>query len=759
MDIKGLSKEEVNIRIKSGQINKTNIKQSKTVGQIIFSNIFTLFNGLNCILALLVIITGKYRNMLFMGTIIINTIIGIIQEIRAKKELDNLRILVQPTNIVLRDNEEVSLKPEDIVLDDVLLLRMGNQIPADCLILDGKVGVNESLLTGEQDILIKTNNDQLLSGSFIVQGKAYAKVNKVGNDSYVGEITSNIKVEKRQASRLRDALNFILKNIFIFIIPLGLLLFLKQHFIGKQSIDESIIGAVAAMVGMMPEGLILLTSVALTIGTLLLARKNTLVKEMYSLETLARCDVLCLDKTGTLSTGNLNVIEVISYNEKIDNIVANIINITDDNNQTGQALKRYFKLEKELEYDSYESFSSQNKYSSLTIKNDTYYLGAHDSMKLIHEERIDNDIKTYEEKGYRVLSLAKNDHIIGLIILEDEIRSNAGEIINYLKDQKINIKIISGDNINTISNLLKKNNFVLDDEIVDCTNISDEELKELALSKTIFGRAKPNDKKIIINSLKDNGHTIGMIGDGVNDVLALKAADFSIAMVDGADSAKNIANVVLMDNDFSHIPEIINEGRRVINNIKRTATLFLTKTIISFFLSFLTIFLLNEYPFAPIQLTLVSSLCIGIPSFILSLEPSYEMIKGDFLESVFKRVIPSSIAYLISLIIIAVLNNLNIIDMKYNQTISLFIFAFTLIYTIYKISIPLTKIRIALIIFSIIGIIIAYIFAYKIFYLELLNNNEIIITIILIIFNLLLINVLEKIPFISKLIKKIDDAY
>lgn len=759
MNIKGLNKQEVLDRTNKNQINKTNNPHIKSIKTIILSNVFTLFNGLNCILAFLVIITGKYRNMLFMFTILINTIIGIIQEIRAKKELDNLRILVEPKTTVLRDDKEIEINNDEIVIDDIILLRMGNQIPADCIIVDGSVGVNESLLTGEQDIQIRNKDEQLLSGSFITSGKAYARVNRIGNDSFAGKILNSIKVEKRQDSRLRDALNFILKTIFTFIMPLGIALFLKQYYIGKQGINDSITGTVAAMVGMMPEGLVLLTSLALTIGSLMLARKKTLVKEIYSLETLARCDTLCLDKTGTLSTGNMKVIKVISYQNDIYNLIANMINIIDDNNQTALALKKHFKVKEEISYTSYEAFSSQNKYSSLTINNDKYYLGAHDNIDLNHNEEIENTIKEYENQGYRVLTLVKNKDIIGLIILEDEIRENAKDIVDYLMKQDVNVKIISGDNINTVSNLLKKNGFKLDDQLIDCSNINENELKEYALSKNIFGRAKPEDKKIIIDTLKENGHVIGMVGDGVNDVLALKAADFSIAMVDGADSTKNIANVVLMDNDFAHIPDIINEGRRVINNIKRTATLFLSKTAISFFVSILTLFALNEYPFVPIQLTLVSALCIGIPSFILSLEPSYERIKGDFLESVFQKVLPIALSYIITIFIISLLNHFNYINPELNQTISLFIISSVLIYTIYKISIPLTTIRIALIVFATIGILVTYIFAYNLLYLKLLDNNSILICIGLCLFNILLVKLIEKTKFIHNAVKRIDDAY
>ena len=759
MNIVGLSQSQVEERIKNKQINKTHNNHIRDTKTIIISNVFTLFNGLNCILAILVIITGRYRNMLFMGTIIINTIIGIIQELRAKKELDNLRILIQEKSIVIRDKKEIEINSDEIVLDDILLLKMGNQIPADCLIIEGSVGVNESLLTGEQDTLIKNKDDQLLSGSFITSGKVYAKVNRIGDDSYAGKILNNIKVEKRQASKLRDALNFILKTVFTFIMPLGILLFLKQYYLGHQDINDSIIGTVAAMVGMMPEGLVLLTSVALTIGSLILARKKTLVKEIYSLETLARCDVLCLDKTGTISTGNMKLIKTISYDQDAENIIANMINIIDDDNQTARVLKNNFQINNKIDYISYEAFNSQNKYSSLTTKDYIYYLGAHDNMILDKDINKEKEIKEYEDEGYRVLTFARNKEIIALIIIEDEIRENAKDIIDYLTKQDVNIKIISGDNINTIYNLLKKNGFDISNQIIDCTNINEEELKDAALNKKIFGRAKPSDKKIIIDSLKNNNHTIGMIGDGVNDVLALKAADFSIAMADGADSAKNIANVVLIDNDFSHIPEIINEGRRVINNIKRTATLFLSKTIISFLTSLLTLFILKDYPFEPIQLTLISTLCIGIPSFVLSLEPSYERVRSAFLEDVFKKVLPTGIAYLIIISLISILNYFNILNNEYNQSLYILILAIVLIYTIYKISIPLSLIRIILIIFSSITTILFYLFANEIFYLKMIDLNMTIICISLGLIAIIIIHLLEKTKLLDIVVKKIDNLY
>ncbi len=756
----GLSDEEVFKRIQNGEVNTNPDYTIKSNSKIISSNIFTLFNIINVILAIMVFITGQYRNALFIIVIIINTTIGIIQELRAKKTLDKLRLLSQPHAYTYRNDELIKLNGNDLVINDICKLKLGDQILSDGVIKDGKVTVNESLLTGESEHIEKRVNDQLYAGSFITSGSCLMEITRVGKDNYINKILKNAKREKRQPSRLKDALDFIIKSVSLIIVPIGILIFLKQYYISGIPLDESILQTVASLVGMIPEGLILLTSVSLTLGALKLSRENTLVQEMYSLETLARCNVLCLDKTGTITNGNLKVVDVLPYsNDDISNIIANMMRQIGDDNPTANALKAYFKYYSDMPASKIETFSSSNKKSAMECNGIRYEIGAYQFLDVKPQNNIEKTIQDQAELGNRVLALSKNKMVIALIIIQDEIRKNAKETLAYFSKQNVELKVISGDDPITVSNILKKVDFKNSDLLVDCSKANDEDLKQLVLDHYVFGRVNPDQKRLMIETLKSHGNTVGMVGDGVNDVMALKEADFSVAMFDGAESAKNIANVILMDNDFSHMHKIVDEGRRVINNIQRTSTLFLSKTVLSILLSLLTIFFFKEYPFSPIQLTLISALCIGFPSFVLSLEPDRSIVKGNFLANVLSRAIPSALAILASIVIIELAKNNELINPLFFQSIIVFVTFIILIYVLYDISKPLNILRLSLIIIAIFGMFIAYIVKKDFFYLLELDFKHTLIIIALSLLSIVLYIIFKRLNISSKLSEKIDKLY
>ena len=755
----GLSDKEVNERIEKGQVNNYKDHNIKTKKDIILANVCTLFNAVNLFLALIVILTGEFRNMLFMIVIIFNTLIGIYQEIKAKKKLDKLRLLNEPKAKVIRNAQITVIASEMIVKDDLLVLGLGSQILSDSEVIEGEIEVNEALLTGEEETVLKKSGDKLYAGSFIISGNAIAKVTSVGKDNYIYRIIDKAKKEKRQPSRLRDALNFIIKSVSIIILPLGLILFSKQYFISHITLSDAALQTVAAIVGMIPEGLILLTSIALTIGSLKLAKENTLIQELYSLETLARVDVLCLDKTGTITNGQMKVVEYCSFTKIDQNILANIVYKLNDQNATAQALRNYFKITAPLDIETLYPFSSSKKFSGANYQGHDYLIGAYDFMDLNRSADIAKIIKEKASDGYRVLTIAKDKEVIGLLVLEDTLRKNANDTLAFFKKQGVDLKVISGDDPLTVAKICKKAGLAGYEAYVDCHDLNDDKLKEALFTSSIFGRVSPDQKMFMIETLKKAGHTVGMVGDGVNDVMALKAADFSISMYSASDSAKNIANVILLDDDFSHMPSIVNEGRRVINNIQRTATLFLTKTVLSILLSLLTVFILKAYPYAPIQLTLLSSLCIGFPSFILSLEPNYEIVKGNFLANVLSYALPSAISIIIAIIISEIAANLNLIDYEAMGTIITLLSSVIMIFNIYTISKPLSPIRLILIIIAIIGMIIAFTLLKELFYFTSLDIGDIIFVIILSIIEIIMLKITSALNLSSSFAQKLDEYY
>ena len=711
----GLTDEQVNERIEQGKVNADENPNTRTYKQIVRENTLTFFNFLNLVLLVLVLLVGSYKNAFFVCIIIINTLIGIAQEIRAKKTIDKLAILTAKKSIVIREGKKWTVPTEELVLDDLVCLKTGDQVPADAKVLEGSVEVNESLLTGESDNLPKNVGDELFSGSFVTAGEACCQIIHVGKDNYAAQITSEAKEFKRHNSELKNSLNAILKVISIIIVPLGALLFYKQYYIVGNTFKASVVSMVAGVLGMIPEGLVLLTSVALTLGALVLANKKTLVQELYCIETLARVDTLCLDKTGTITEGTMCVERVELWSEsllrnltedkeepdeggmlqdqeiqpenaetqnpdtgsqteadqaentdetatlqdihEIEDMMGNLMYVLKDQNATIDALRKRFPTKTSMTPEHIIPFSSDRKYSGAVFEDrGTYLMGAAQFLFPEGREEILDVCQKYAQEGLRVLTLAHSSQMaegtelpadlepVALLLLTDVIREEAPDTLKFFDSQEVDLKVISGDDPVTVSAIAKRAGLKNAESYVDATTLETEEDLEEAVSKySIFGRVTPQQKKEMVQALQKQGHTVAMTGDGVNDVLALKEADCSIAMAQGSDAAKNIANVVLLDSNFASMPHIVNQGRRVVNNIRTAASMFLIKTMFSVMLSLLTIFFGNTYPFEPIQMSLISACAVGIPTFLLAQENNYDKIDHTFLRHVFLNAFPAAI--------------------------------------------------------------------------------------------------------------------
>ena len=684
----GLTDEQVNERIAEGKVNADENPNTRTYKQIVRENTLTFFNFLNLVLLVLVLMVGSYKNAFFVCIIIINTLIGIAQEIRAKKTIDKLAILTARKSVVIREGQKWTVPTEELVLDDVVCLKTGDQVPADARILEGSLEVNESLLTGESDNLPKNEGDELFSGSFVTSGEACCQIIHVGKDNYAAQITSEAKEFKRHNSELKNSLNAILKVISIIIVPLGALLFYKQYYIVGDTFRDSVVSMVAGVLGMIPEGLVLLTSVALTLGALVLANKKTLVQELYCIETLARVDTLCLDKTGTITEGTMCVERVEPYvstgrvetaatesesaesteaeeqvqtdsafMEEIDVIMGNMMYVLKDQNATIDALRERFPAKQDMTLEHVIPFSSDRKYSGAVFEEKgTYLMGAAQFLFPENNEELTEKCQAYAEEGLRVLVLAHSSQNaegtelpeglepLALMLLTDVIREEAPDTLAFFDSQEVDLKVISGDDPVTVAAIARRAGLKNADSYVDATTLTtEEELQDAVAQYSVFGRVTPQQKKAMVQALQSQGHTVAMTGDGVNDVLALKEADCSIAMAQGSDAAKNIANVVLLDSNFASMPHIVNQGRRVVNNIRTAASMFLIKTMFSVMLSLLTIFFGNAYPFEPIQMSLISACAVGIPTFLLAQENNYEKIDHTFLRHVFINAFPAAI--------------------------------------------------------------------------------------------------------------------
>ena len=632
--MKYLTSEEV----KNAKKNISVIKPYKTTKEIIFSNIFTFFNAMNLVLAAFIATTLRFENMLFLGVIAINTAIGIYQEVRSKNALEELSLLGRNKYRVNRDNEIIEVDSEEIVLGEYLHLNLGDQVPVDAEIIEGSIEVDESLLTGESDNIYKTTGNELMSGSNVVSGSCLVKVTAVGGDSYINKLAKSTKEFKKYPSKLRDYMDRILKVISVLLVPVAIMLYVRGASLGRGYTDI-VLRSAGALVGMIPEGLILLVSVSLAVAAMKLAKKKVLVQELYCVETLARVDVLCFDKTGTITTGNMNVVEI---DEKVASELSSYLAYFEDENATSRALKNHLTCEKKWDVDEIGAFSSKNKYSYIQLKEGgTFFFGAYEFLGF--EEDMTEYYESLKQQGYRILSLAYTDEkvttpsnmkLIGHVVLSDEIKANTKETFKYFESQGVAVKIISGDNHIAVLGVAKKAGFKEDARAVDMTKVTEENFESVVLENDIFGRVTPDQKQRMVEILQKNGKTVAMSGDGVNDVLALKKADISFAMNGATSAAKSVSNIVFLTNDFAVFYDILMEGRRVINNIQKVASLFLTKTFFSIVFAVISVLFAFEFAFIPIQFTIISAITIGVPSFFLTFESNKEKVSNNFMRDI-----------------------------------------------------------------------------------------------------------------------------
>ena len=719
--VSGLTNREVEEKIALGKVNKINFETSESISTIIKKNIFTYFNVIFMILAILVTFAGAFRNLTFLIVVTINVLIGIFQQIRSKMVLDKLSLLDKCKYSIIRDNKEIIAYSDELVEGDYVKLSSGNQVPADGVLVDGKIFVNESLLTGEQDEREKMVNSNLLSGSFVVSGSAIVKLTNVGDESYSSKIMKESKKIKENKTEMIKAIDRIVLVAGIVIIPIGLLLFGESYFVNKFSYSESVVRMVSALIGMIPEGLYLLTTVALALSAMRLAKKKVLLHDMKSIESLARIDVLCIDKTGTITTNEMNVIDIfddneISYLDKEKDKklleLANYVNSINDNNATINALREYLKniKSKKLNMLKYENFNSKNKYSYIkTSENITYKLGAPD---VLLNKEYNHLINKRTINGERIIVFVKEENNecvpILFISLKNEIRKNAREIIKFFNDREVEIRVISGDNPVTVSSIAKEVGIKNFDLFVDCSLLKTrDELKNAVDKYKIFGRVSPEQKREIIKLIKENGLKVAMTGDGVNDILAMKEADCSIAMGNGSDAAREAAQVVLLDSDFGNMRNIVYEGRKNINNITRSASLFTYKNIFSLLLSIYAIIFTIAYPLEPNQVSLGSAFTIGIPAFFLTFEENQKKQQNDeFWKNIFLKSLPSAIISFLAIVCMvkcSVIFDINSNDLTTACSYLFFTGGFIILYKCAK---PLNKYRTIVFIGCILGMII-----------------------------------------------------
>ena len=707
-----LSDNEVNERVEQGLVNTNSDAKSKSIKRIFFDNLFTFFNLLNVIFAVMLIMVGAFRDMLFLIVIVTNVVIGIVQEIRSKRAVDRLSIVVSSSVEALRNGRLVEIDAEQIVRDDVIVLKSGAQIPCDCEIIEGFCYANESLLTGESDLIEKNPGDRLLSGSFVTSGEVYVKVKNVGKDSYAAKIQQEAKVNKKVNSEIMITLNRIITYCSIALFPVGVALFVNQRFFNDVSFNDAVPAVVAALIGMIPEGLVLLTSTVLAVSVIRLSTKNVLVQQLFCIETLARVDVLCLDKTGTITTGDLEVEKIIVLNDDVSAEVAlkSLCACAFDKNSTLNAIDRYVNGDL-IKAKEVIPFTSEKKWSGAALADGrSYVLGAAELMFDNSYKELFGEISKIDDT-FRVVTLAYSDEEftskevlpeklvpLALVVIRDKIRENASDTIQYFIGQGVQLKVISGDNSKTVGKIASFVGVPNAEVAVDATTLdTDEKLIEAAEKYSVFGRVTPQQKKKLVKILKNNGHTVAMTGDGVNDVLALKESDCSIAVASGSDAAKNISQLILTDDDFRHMPEVVAEGRRSINNIQRSASLFIVKTIYAAVLALAFIFISYNYPFKPIQMSFLDAFLIGIPSFVLALQPNHNRVKGNFMKNVFMRAWPGSVMVLFNIFTLLFFRG----NMSHDQfsTMAAILTALVGVMTVIRLSLPMNALRFALVIF------------------------------------------------------------
>ena len=756
INITGLTDEEVRQRVEEGLTNRADISTDKTTKEIVISNVFTYFNLIFLVITILLIMVGSFRNLTFLPIIIGNTVIGIVQEIRAKKTLEKMSLLNAPRADVIRNGSVKQISTEELVKDDVILLTAGKQICADAVVISGNIQVNESLLTGEADEVEKIEGSTLMSGSFVVSGECYARLEKVGNESYISKLSLEAKsMGGKEQSEMIRSINLIVKWVGIVIIPIGLILFWQSHFVNGESITKSVTSTVAAIIGMIPEGLYLLTTVALALSTMKLARKKVLLHDMKSIETLARVDVLCVDKTGTITEPDMKLKEIFLCKnsgadgtqtaltlDELKSLILDYANASVDNNATMLALKAYAAETLTNNTSalhrtavSQQAFSSSLKYGSVTFSDGTYLLGAPEF--IMHEDfaRIEEEIIPYADKGDRVLLFARYDGEnvengingsvtpLGFVALANPIRENAVKTFEYFKSQGVAIKVISGDNPRTVSRIAIQAGIESAESFVDAATLDTEDKIADAVNKyTVFGRVTPKQKKQLVKALQAKGHTVAMTGDGVNDILAMKDADCSVAMASGSEAAAQAAQVVLLDSDFAHMPDVVYEGRRVVNNIQRSASLFLVKNIFSLLLSLFSVILMVTYPLEPAQVSLISMFTIGVPGFLLALEQNKDRIKGRFITNVMLKALPGGLTDVIAVGALVVCGEVFCISDASIGTIATLVLSVVGFMILFKISEPLNRMKYAVIIGNIAGLVFSGFFLKKLFALTDLSN-------------------------------------
>ena len=673
-DLSGLTEAEVKDRRQRGLDNREVEAPSKSVRQIVASNVLTYFNLVFLIIAILLILVGSYRDLTFLPIIIANTLIGIIQEVRAKQVLDNLKVMNMPRVRTLRDGEEREIGIYELVKDDLVRLGAGNQIPADAVVVEGRVMVNEALLTGEAEEIQKKAGEELLSGTFVVSGECLARLTRVGAESYASKLTLEAKAMKRgEQSEIIRSLNKIVKMAGVAIIPIGIVMFCQQYFWGGQDLQASVRAMVAAVIGMIPEGLFLLASVTLVISAMKLARRQVMLHDMKSIETLARVDTLCVDKTGTITEEKMKLVEVVVFAGRTQaenrELLGAFARAQEADNATMMALKEGLDGEgKEWKTKKVVGFSSRYKYSGVEFENETVVLGAPEFVLGDEYAEYAEKVEEYSEKGYRVLVFGRYDNELtgkkltgevkpyGLVLLANAIRENAAETFRYFYEQDVEIKVISGDNPVTVARVAEQAGIQDAEKYIDCTKLKTEEQIDEAVEKyVVFGRVTPEQKRKLVQALKVQGRTVAMTGDGVNDVLALKDADCSIAMASGSEAAVQAAQLVLLDSDFAKMPDVVREGRRVVNNLERSGSLFLVKNIFSFLTALLTIIFAMRYPLTPTQVSLISMFTIGVPAFLLSQVPNTALIRGDFMKNIILKALPGGVTDMVLVMLMALL--------------------------------------------------------------------------------------------------------
>lgn len=740
--IMGLNENEVAARENPGLVNKAEISTDKSVKEIIRSNTLTYFNLIFFIIAVLLCVVGSFRNLTFLPVVIGNSLIGIFQEIRAKKTLEKMSILNSPHAVAIRSGRQVKISTEELVKDDVVVFSAGDQICADAVVISGNIKVNEALLTGESDEIEKVGGSSLMSGSFVVSGQCCARLVNVGEEAYIYKLTKEAKeMGSGEQSEMVKSINQIVKWMGIAIIPIGLILFYQSYWINHETFKTGIVSTVAAITGMIPEGLYMLTTIALALGTIRLAQQKVLLHDMKSIEALARVDVLCVDKTGTITEPNMTVDNVYCLNnglitpEELKGLFVDYATAAVDNNATMLAIKDYAAvLNTNGMYNkrtavSVQPFSSTDKFSTITFRDGTFILGAPEFVMKDNFESVAGEITPFAEKGYRVLLLAKKadsgmTEPLGFVVLSNPIRKGAVKTFQYFNEQNVAIKVISGDSPKTVSEVAKQAGIANSDKYIDASLLdTDEKIKQAAVQYTVFGRVTPKQKQKLVQALQEAGHTVAMTGDGVNDILAMKDADCSVAMASGSEAASQAAQVVLMDSDFSKMPDVVFEGRRVVNNIQRSSSLFLVKNIFSLLLSVFSAVFLITYPLEPSQISLIGMFTIGIPGFLLALEPNKNRIQGHFLKNVLLKALPAGLADVLAVGALVVCGNVFSLpkeDIATASTMLLCVIGFMILINISK---PFTPIKYGILALNVTGLVLCGIFLKSLFALTSMKSE------------------------------------